>query len=83
MGKGDADASRLSGLLRGRAVVDEIDRGVNLRDMLGVVVEEDRYEGASVPSDDLTTADHLGLFVTGVGPGREVGATGGVYTPWR
>jgi hypothetical protein len=83
VGKGDAEASRLRGLRNGKAVVDEIDRGVYARIVLGVVVEELRYEGASVESDDFTTADQRGLLEIGVGPGRVAGTTGGVYTPWR
>ncbi len=83
MDEGDADASRLSGLLNGTAVVDDIERGVYFRAVNGVVAVEERYEGAKVLSLGFTTADHLGLFGNGVGPGREAGTTGGVYTPWR
>lgn len=49
----------------------------------GVVEVDDRYVGAKVESRDLTTDDHRGLPVTGVGPGRGTGATGGVYEPCR
>ena len=79
---GEDEASRPSGLRKGNAVFEEMERGVYLRAVEGVV-EADRYVGASV-SLGFTTADHLGLFANGAGPGRGVaGLTGGAYAPCR